>query len=194
MGPADGVDFHGPDDANVAAEAVVGKKQKMLHIELLKSPGCATCTNAEEKIRRMLDWVGETYPNAQIEEIDLVKHPKAAAKYGLFGGPAIAVEESRESWSYGLFSFAPTGFGRRLFLRRSPVLFQNPHALTIGADRDMTAFGWGRRRFHLLIERLDILGQGQALTLRQIREKGKIENLIEAINGAAKILLRTRRV
>ena len=94
----------------------------------------------------------------------------------------------------GLFSFAPTGFGRRLFLRRSPVLFQNPHALTIGADRDMTAFGWGRRRFHLLIERLDILGQGQALTLRQIREKGKIENLIEAINGAAKILLRTRRV
>jgi|GEM_PF-6950685 hypothetical protein len=41
----------------------------------------------------------------------------------------------------GLFSFAPTGFGRRRLLGRCPVLFQNPHPLTIGADGDMTAFG-----------------------------------------------------
>lgn len=63
----------------------------MLHIELLKSPGCAACTRAEQKVRRMLDWVRDTLPEAQIEEIDLTEHPKVAAKYGLLGGPAVSI-------------------------------------------------------------------------------------------------------
>ncbi|GEM_PF-2734508 len=77
----------------------------MLHIELLKSPGCAACARAEEKVRRMLDWVRDTFPGAQIEEIDLTEQPKAAAKYGLLGGPAVSINGElafrgvpREEW------------------------------------------------------------------------------------------------
>ena len=64
----------------------------MMHIELLKSHGCAACTRATEKVRRMLDWVREAFPEAQIDEIDITEQPKVAAKYGLFGGPAVAIE------------------------------------------------------------------------------------------------------
>ena len=63
----------------------------MLHIELLKSPGCAACTRATEKIRKMLDWVRDAFPEVQIEENDITEQPKVAAKYGLFGGPALAI-------------------------------------------------------------------------------------------------------
>jgi|GEM_PF-4299182 hypothetical protein len=47
---------------------------------------------------------------------------------------------------------------------------------------------------HLHIERLDIGGQGEPLTLGEIGEEGKIEDLVEAVDCTAEILVRTRRV
>lgn len=63
----------------------------MLRIELLKSPGCAACTRAADRVREMLNRIQEAFPGTEIEEIDIAEHPKVAAKYGLFGGPAVAV-------------------------------------------------------------------------------------------------------
>ncbi len=53
----------------------------MLHIELLKSHGCAACTRATEKVRRMLDWVREAFPVVQIEEIDISEQRNTASPY-----------------------------------------------------------------------------------------------------------------
>ena len=69
-----------------------------------------------------------------------------------------------------LFSFAPPRFRKRLYLCTFPFTTQDTHPLAIGTYRDMVAFrlwGW---HFDLLVERLDILGNGQALTLRQFWE------------------------
>jgi glutaredoxin len=68
----------------------------MVRIELLKSPGCAACMEAEAKVKRLLAWAKKSFSEVQVEEIDITEQPKVAAKYGLLGGPAIAINGKLE--------------------------------------------------------------------------------------------------
>lgn len=68
----------------------------MIHIELLKSPGCAACMEAEAKVKRLLEWAQKNFSDVHVEEVDITEQPKIAAKYGLLGGPAIAINGKLE--------------------------------------------------------------------------------------------------
>ena len=92
----------------------------------------------------------------------------------------------------GFFAFASSGFGLGGCRGIRPLPLQDAHPLAVGTQRNMAAFRLRKGRFDLLVEGLDILSKGQALTLRQLCKEGKVKDLVESVDRLAKILLGRR--
>lgn len=59
----------------------------MIKVEILTSPGCAGCAEAEA----MMENVRPDFPGMTVEVVDILKHPEAVQKYFLMTAPGIAI-------------------------------------------------------------------------------------------------------
>lgn len=60
-----------------------------LRVELLKTPGCASCAGVERSWEALRPEYGE---RVQVEVIDLLERPEVAQRYGVLRSPAVVVD------------------------------------------------------------------------------------------------------
>jgi len=57
-------------------------------IRFFTMPGCGACV----AVRSVLDRVVPSYPDVEVEEIDLAERPEEASRYGVMACPALALD------------------------------------------------------------------------------------------------------
>lgn len=62
----------------------------MIRLKILTTPGCAHCRQAKQ----VLEQVRGDYPDLEVEEIDITRHPEVVARYGVFVSPAVIINEA----------------------------------------------------------------------------------------------------
>lgn len=61
----------------------------MIHLKILTTPGCGHCLQAKQVIER----VKGDYPDLEVEEVDITRHPEVVGRYGVFVSPAVIIDE-----------------------------------------------------------------------------------------------------
>ncbi|MFQ6051367.1 MAG: MJ0307 family thioredoxin [Candidatus Hydrothermarchaeota archaeon] len=61
-------------------------------VEIFKSPTCPHCTPTIELVKNVVEELGKELGNvAEIDIIDVMKHPSKAMKYGIYAVPTVAI-------------------------------------------------------------------------------------------------------
>lgn len=71
---------------------VTAKGERKVTVQLLTSPGCAFCANAE----RLLDSVKSKLAAIEVEKVNIKEHPEIIERHGLLSTPAILINGKLE--------------------------------------------------------------------------------------------------
>jgi predicted DsbA family dithiol-disulfide isomerase len=69
--------------------------KETIRIELLTAPGCSACENAKNRLREVVERLGDEFP-MEIVEVDVSQNFEATEKYGIMSTPALVVDGSLE--------------------------------------------------------------------------------------------------